>query len=551
MDILLYSVAIIALIAIFVFATFVWTVMGIRLKRGTCEVSSAEEIPEYLRILFEDYAHWLSNIGFQHSHYQRFDLPIVNEYSFKYAAVMMQKEQKSYAIIMPSDLPEPGSACNIEFLTLFTDGTRLMTVNNLMHRLMGEFPDSIMADPYAETPDLQWNAHLAKLENLSGKTRADILSPEDLVDNTRVFLNKYIDNLDTKKAIVKNRDDISYSLSFPFALALASKMASGEQKSAELKRRMQKLGEPNPYRVPPDLEVESYNRLAFTSSHRKAMGWLGKFLLLGITIMLFAFSFGYFRSIEGVIIIIAVLLVHELGHLAGMHLFKYKDVKILFLPFIGAATMGSRRDAKPHERIIISFLGPAPGIAMGMALFLLIPGISGYLKETALMLLILNYLNLLPIMPLDGGQVFNVFMARFPYVQTIFQSLSALILALIFGVAINNTFFTFLGFFLFFGAMSSLPVCALLGRLRENTKRFGESISDRDLLRETFILMKEKPFSLYSFTRKFQVAKSIVESYSVAMPSIWLIVGGTVFYVALFAVPLIIYILFLVIWHLH
>jgi Zn-dependent protease len=546
-DTLLYLFAFLALIAVLTFATMVWTVIGIRLKRGTCDEAGREEFPQYLGMLFEDQQKRLSSLGFQHSHYQRYDLPFVNDYSVKYAAVMVQSEQRTYAVIIPSDLPEPGGVCNLEFLTLFTDGTRLITMNNILHRLVGKFPDSLIYDPYAETPEIQWSAHLKNLAEHASKERAEVLPPAEFVANIKGFIDKYIDGLESRKDITKEAEGGSYRINMPFALSLTWKMMAGESKSAELRKRMHKPGNLNPYEVPPDLEVESFNRMAYSYSHRKNMGWLGKFLLLAVTIVLFAFSFGYLKRIEGLIIIIAVLLFHELGHMAGMYLFRYKDVKILFLPFLGAATMGSRRDAKPHEKVIISFLGPTPGIIAGMMIFLFFPSATGYMKETAIMLLILNYLNLLPIMPLDGGQVFNVFMARFPYLQTIFQSASALLLAIVFGMAFNNGFFTFLGFFLFFGAISSMPVCALQGRLRERAKRFGESISDEELLREIFILLKDRPFSTAPFARKFQVAKSISESYSAVMPSIWLIAGGIVFYVALFAVPLLLYILSLVI----
>jgi len=539
MDTLLYLFAIIIMLILFTYSTLIWTVMSVRLKRGKCEEIRSEELPEYMKILFGDYQKKLSKLGFEHSHYQRYDLPIVNEYSLKYASVMVNMERKTYALIIPSDLPEPGGVCNIEFLTLFTDGTRLMTMNNIQHRLVGTFPDSLIFDPYAETIEIQWSAHLKNLEGSSLTVRADMLSPEDFVSDSNTFMNKYIDALESKREITREDEGMTYRINTSFALSLARKLMSGEQKSAELRKRMQKHGNLNSYEVPPDLEVESYNRMAFSLSHGKRMGWLGKFLLLAVTMMLFAISFGYLTKIEGLIIIIAVLLLHELGHVAGMHLFRYRDVKILFLPFLGAATMGSRRNAKPHERVIISFLGPTPGILAGVALYLFIPDLSGYLKETAVMLLILNYLNLLPIMPLDGGQILNVFMARFPHVQIIFQCISSLILALVFGVLLNNSFFTFLGFLLFFSAISSLPVCALQRRLRENMKRFGENFSENSLIREVFILLKEKPFNTSPFTRKFQVTKSIVESYSAVTPSILLIMGGTIFYIALFAVPLI------------
>ena len=47
--------------------------------------------------------------------------------------------------------------------------------------------------------------------------------------------------------------------------------------------------------------------------------------------------------------LVGVILFHELGHFAGMKLFGYRDVKMFFIPFLGAAVSG-RRDRWPGGR---------------------------------------------------------------------------------------------------------------------------------------------------------------------------------------------------------
>ena len=55
--------------------------------------------------------------------------------------------------------------------------------------------------------------------------------------------------------------------------------------------------------------------------------WINNLIILGVSIFLF-FSLGFANeSLENILIIIAVIFIHELGHMLGMILFKYKNVK--------------------------------------------------------------------------------------------------------------------------------------------------------------------------------------------------------------------------------
>jgi len=130
-------------------------------------------------------------------------------------------------------------------------------------------------------------------------------------------------------------------------------------------------------------------------------------------------------------ILIGVILFHEGGHLLGMWLFGFSDLRMLFLPFLGAAVSGNKPGASAVERAIVSLLGPVPGLllALGIACFA-DPGTSpkGPLPVAAnivVVLVLLNGFNLIPILPLDGGRLFQqLLFARTPILDIAFRVLA-------------------------------------------------------------------------------------------------------------------------------
>jgi stage IV sporulation protein FB len=114
---------------------------------------------------------------------------------------------------------------------------------------------------------------------------------------------------------------------------------------------------------------------------------------------------GHFREI---IIWFFVVLIHEMGHFAGAHLFKWRISRIDLLPFGGAAVVEEHGTRPFKEEIWVAVLGPLQHVWLVGISFLLYQ-FHMITDEAFYWFFILNWtlflFNLLPIWPLDGGKL--------------------------------------------------------------------------------------------------------------------------------------------------
>lgn len=154
----------------------------------------------------------------------------------------------------------------------------------------------------------------------------------------------------------------------------------------------------------------------------KSIASIAAYLILGYYV---------FPSYKILLLITAIVLIHEMGHFIAMKIFGYKDLGMFFIPLLGAYVSGTKREVSQRESAIILLAGPLPGIIIGIIFFELmqqnpfgeIAGISYY--YISLFFVILNLFNLLPIYPLDGGQLLNrVFLNENDLISRVFIFLS-------------------------------------------------------------------------------------------------------------------------------
>ncbi len=117
--------------------------------------------------------------------------------------------------------------------------------------------------------------------------------------------------------------------------------------------------------------------------------------------------------------LLAVLLVHELGHFLSMYAFGYRNLRMFFIPLLGAAVSGQNLGATIPERAVILLMGPLPGLIIGyiVAFGYVLTGSEIY-RTIAFQFILINAFNLLPLYPLDGGQFWRwILVDRPPLVQ--------------------------------------------------------------------------------------------------------------------------------------
>lgn len=128
--------------------------------------------------------------------------------------------------------------------------------------------------------------------------------------------------------------------------------------------------------------------------------------LFFISVLFFSFAGAISADKKYLLMAIPVLFLHECGHLLAMKFFRYKNTRILFIPFLGALTTGMPQGYSRSKESLISLAGPVFGILTGLAFLAAFRFLhQDFWLQLAVFTFILNGLNLLPIAPLDGGRV--------------------------------------------------------------------------------------------------------------------------------------------------
>lgn len=161
--------------------------------------------------------------------------------------------------------------------------------------------------------------------------------------------------------------------------------------------------------------------------------WLKSVTSLAIYLLL---GYYIFPSYKILLLITAIVLIHEMGHFLAMKFFRYNELGIFFIPLLGAYVSGTKREVSQLQSAIILLAGPLPGILIGILCYYLYqhnPDISPFgldLGQVSRFFLLLNLINLFPIYPLDGGQLLNrVFLDEESIWSKIFIFLSTALLA--------------------------------------------------------------------------------------------------------------------------
>jgi Zn-dependent protease len=142
-------------------------------------------------------------------------------------------------------------------------------------------------------------------------------------------------------------------------------------------------------------------------------GKLGKALLSGGSMLLsvatYAFVFGWWYAIG----LVALLLIHEMGHYIAARQ-RGLDVGLpTFIPFVGAWIQLRNQPMDAETEAFVGIAGPMLGSAAAFLCYLAArEADSRLLMALAQVGFMLNLFNLIPLSPLDGGRIVSVISPR-------------------------------------------------------------------------------------------------------------------------------------------
>ncbi|MBE9042596.1 hypothetical protein IQ235_17680 [Oscillatoriales cyanobacterium LEGE 11467] len=285
-----------------------------------------------------------------------------------WGVLLYHRETKTYAIAGIRRPFEPVYSFDIEFYTFFKDERLLNTMNSKIHGVLGQVPNTIVQDVYADRISGQWQAHRDKLSEIAPTNPPRVLHPDRFLEIFQNNLKVYIDQLVKTKQIFPVREPGVFQYRWFSILKLTHKIIPGNKKTAKLVKRRGQQAKTDPsirVDIPIELEIEQFERI-----QRLNRGLVGRrlrtWLLLG-SLGLFVATFVPFISSLDLAILLGALLLHEGGHLLAMKLCQYRDTSMLFIPFLGAVAIAPQKeDATIAQKFWVFLAGPLPGLILGI-----------------------------------------------------------------------------------------------------------------------------------------------------------------------------------------
>lgn len=151
--------------------------------------------------------------------------------------------------------------------------------------------------------------------------------------------------------------------------------------------------------------------LIFLFSKLKYVGLIlqvGKFKTF-ITMLISIWAYAMFWGWPFAAGFVALLFVHEMGHVAALRMMGIKATAPMFIPFMGAFIGMKQMPDNAYAEAVMAYGGPLLGTlgAIGCAGAGFVTG-NPFWFALAMSGFLLNLFNLLPISPLDGGRIIGV-----------------------------------------------------------------------------------------------------------------------------------------------
>ncbi len=495
-------IAIVSTLLIIYFKAY-WT---LKYRVDTIAICEQSDLPEDVVELFENPKKLLYSFGFEKEHCQKVVMQVNGCEIVLWQYVFFHPEHYCYSTVTTTTLYKNRSGYDIAFKTVFASDEYVVTTNNYRHFIPEAYGKVRIEDIYSNDWNKVFEHHLDVQKSYT-KTPlhldAEAYEREEIED-----VNRRVKYFVAHKDMVLHEDGYS-AYTFRGAINAMFRVFVGERKVKRPKvTTSTQSTTPSVTR-----DITMYHQLKAAS--QSAVEKRKKRALFVGSLALFTLALGLAISWQVALILIGVLLLHEGGHILAMYLLGYKELQVLFLPFLGAVATSGQPQYSIYKSFIVLIMGPLPGIVLGVLLYMYHPAQSPqWLHELASMLLFINLFNLLPIMPLDGGQIVHqLLFFRRPLLQVFFMIFSGLFV-LVLAVALGGMFWLIAALVLWIAYNSSLQALfrraffASKPQMPENEAHYLEQI---------FQFFKRSKYHNIAFTKKFAIAQHLL-AYRLTRP---------------------------------
>jgi len=146
--------------------------------------------------------------------------------------------------------------------------------------------------------------------------------------------------------------------------------------------------------------IKSYAETgAVDHTHETRIAVIVAVLTGALSIALFGLWLGWISAA----LLVVVLGVHEFGHLLAFRMIGQPWGRMLFIPFLGALAVPRLPFRSEGEHVFAALMGPGFSILLLIAAIVLTIAGVPYAGHLVFVTALINGLNLLPVLPLDGG----------------------------------------------------------------------------------------------------------------------------------------------------
>lgn len=417
----------------------------------------------------------------------------------------------------------PGLPCGypLSFSSFLADGRLLTTLNRLAWaKQLDELPEVEVEDPCTDSPELHWAAHVARIQDAALAT----LSDDEAIDRLLALGEKALKARRDRGQVVPAGDGMALSVNWAFQMT-----RSGFRVRRMLVRPFMSVVHSDAHRAAFHAEQHAYQKrmLALQPQRPAVRRWL-----FAVSMLAFFGLWGLVFGWRQALMVVGVIAVHESGHAVAMWAFGHRDLKIFFVPFLGAAVTAPEVPMAVWKRAIIYLAGPLPGLIAAIAALIWLahnPDVqwAAALRELAWISFGVNLFNLLPVTPLDGGRLLEIaLLEQHPRVRFGF-AMASLLGFIALALWIGDPLMWGVVGFLLMGVGSQWRTMKLRQRLAQSP---GAERSTEQLFREADALAPGKGFAVH-----WQLVKA-AESHRQTVPARrWEMLAAPVLLVAIWA----------------